>query len=181
MARIDPTDLVTSIVQLRAAIVRTRDRSTRSQLRDVEVRLREVLGPTITKTRAAAALGISVTALDRWVGQGVLPVVERPGVLRHELEARPVLELAEEVCRVKYENPAARSPIATAVRRLGWTPRTEGRRVLRFDVAKLPRPNISERELVAQFRSTTPEQRVRDASELSQFFALAQGTNGVAA
>jgi hypothetical protein len=177
MAQLDPADLVTSVLQLRAAIVGTRDRSTRSALRDVEVRLREALGPTITKTKSAAVLGISVTALDRWVDQGVIPVVARPGSTRHELEARPLLELAEQVRRVREETPATRVPVALAVRRLGWRPSPAGKRVLRFDVAALPRPNISEQELVAGFRSTTQEQRVREAAELSQIFARPRGTS----
>ena len=169
-------EIATSILQLREAIVQTRDRRTRVGLRDVEVRLREALGATITKTRAAALLGVSVTAIDRWVDKGVIPVVERPGSMRHELEARRFLELAQEVRRVRVESPDVRLPIAVAVRRLGWGPRSEGRRVLRFDVAVLPRPNVSEEELVAQFRSTTPEQRVREAAELSRFLAPAHKT-----
>ena len=57
--------------------------------------------------------------------------------------------------------------IAPAVKRLGWRPSPAGRRVLRLDVAALPRPNISELELLANVRATTPEQRVREAAELS--------------
>ena len=68
MATIDQADLATSIVQLRHAIVKTRDTAARAALREVEVRLRRALGPTIPKKKAAAVLGISVTALDRWVG-----------------------------------------------------------------------------------------------------------------
>lgn len=177
MSRIDPTDLVTSILQLREAIVRTRDRPTRAALREVEVRLRKALGPTITKTRAAGLLGISVTALDRWVDLGVLPVVERPGSSRHELEARPFLELAERVRKVR-EGCVSRAPVALAISQLGWGSRRSGRRVLRLDVASLPRPNISEHELVARCRSTTPEQRVREAAELGRVFALPGHTQG---
>jgi len=170
MVRIDPTDLATSVVQLREAIVKTRDHSVRASLRDVEVRLRGALGPTIPKKKAAAVLGISVTALDRWVDRGFLPVVERPGSSRHELEARPFLDLAGQVHRLRTDGVATRAPIAPAVGRLGWRPRPGGRRVLRLDVAALPRPNISEEELVANFRSTTPAERVREAAELSRLF-----------
>jgi hypothetical protein len=170
MVRIDPADLATSVVQLREAIVKTRDRSVRASLRDVEVRLRRSLGPTIPKKKAAAVLGISVTALDRWVDRGVLPVVERPGSSRHELEVRPFLDLAQQVHRLRAEGVATRAPIAPAVERLGLRPRPGGRRVLRLDVAALPRPNISEQELVANFRATTSEERVREAAELSRLF-----------
>ena len=170
MTGIDPSDLATSIVQLRHAIVKTRDRSVRSSLRDVEVRLRSALGPTIPKKKAAAVLGISVTALDRWVDRGILPVVERPGSSRHELEARPFLELAEHVHRLKADGGATYAPVAPAIKRLGWRPSPGGRRVLRLDVAALPRPNISEQELVANFHATTPAERVREAAELSRLF-----------
>jgi hypothetical protein len=168
---LDPVALVTSILQLREAIVKTRDPSMRAQLRDVEVRLRSALGPTITKTRAAAVLGISVTALDRWVGRGVLPVVERPDSSRHELETGAFLELATQVRKVRALSPDTRAPVALAVRELGRGTRRGSRRVLRHDVAELPRPNITERELVARFRSSTPRQRVREAAELSRIAA----------
>ena len=170
MVRIDPTDLATSVVQLREAIVKTRDHSVRSSLRDVEVCLRGALGPTIPKKKAAAVLGISVTALDRWVDRGFLPVVERPDSSRHELEVRPFLDLAVQVQRLKADGVATRAPVATALKRLGWRSSPAGRRVLRLDVAALPRPNISEEELVANFRNSTPAERVREAAELSRLF-----------
>ena len=181
MATIDQADLATSIVQLRHAIVKTRDAAARAALREVEVRLRRALGPTIPKKKAAAVLGISVTALDRWVDRGVLPVVERPGSSRHELESRQLLELAEQAYGMGVEGVAMRGRIAPAVKRLGWSPRREGRRVVRLDVAALPRPNISEQELVASFRATTPELRVREAAELSRILVPVGDGSGRAA
>ena len=171
MIYLDQVDLATSIVQLRHAIVKTRDRATRTELREVEVRLRRALGPTIPKTKAAVVLGISVTALDRWVGGGFLPVVERPGSSRHELESRPLLELAAQVHRLNIDGVVTHGRIAPAVKLLGWKADPAGRRVLRLDVAALPRPNISERELVENFRTTTPERRLREAAELSRFLS----------
>jgi len=103
------------------------------------------------------------------VDRGFLPVVERPGSSRHELESRPFLELAAEVHRLKIDGVVTHGRVAPAVNRLGWRPDVVGRRVLRLDVAALPRPNISEQELLANFRTTTPEQRVREAAELSRF------------
>ncbi len=175
MSALDQVDLATSIVQLRHAVVKTRDRVARAALREVEVRLRRALGPTIPKKKAAAVLGISVTALDRWVDRGFLPVVVRPGSSRHELESRPFLELADQVHRLNVDGVVTHGRIAPAVKRLGWRSTGEGRRVLRLDVAALPRPNISEQELVASFRTTTPEQRVREAAELSQLLVVAVG------
>ena len=173
MPALDQVDLATSIVQLRHAIVKTRDRAARTALRDVEVRLRRTLGPTIPKKKAAAVLGISVTALDRWVDRGFLPVVERPGSSRHELESRSFLELAEQAYRLNVDGVVTHGRVAPAVKRLGWRPRREGRRVLRLEVAALPRPNTSEGELLANFRATTPEQRVREAAELSRLLVPA--------
>ena len=171
MLPLDQVDLAASIVQLRHAIVKTRDHGARAALREVEVRLREALGPTIPKKKAAAVLGISVTALDRWVDRGILPVVVRPGSSRHELESRPFLELADEAYRMATDGVAMGGRIAPAVKRLGWSPAEHGRRVLRLDVAALPRSNVSEQELRANFCATTPEQRVREAAELSRFLA----------
>ena len=173
MRRLDPADLATSIVGLRRAIVKTRDTKTRASLRDIEVLLRRTLGPTIPKKKAAAVLGISVPALDRWVNRGLLPVVAKPGSSRLEVESRAFLELAERVETVTDELGEMRTPVSVAIKSLGWTPSTAGRRVLRLDVASLPRPNISERALVTGFRSTTPEDRVRQVAELSRMFAPA--------
>ena len=181
MPALDQVDLATSIVQVRHAVVKTRDRAARTALREVEVRLRRALGPTIPKRKAAAVLGISVTALDRWVDRGFLPVVVRPGSSRHELESRPFLELAEQAYRMAADGVAMGGRIAPAVKRLGWSPRRQGRHVLRLDVAVLPRPNISEQELVANFRTTTPEQRVREATELSRLLVPVGGGTGRAA
>lgn len=119
-------------------------------------------------------LGISVTALDRWVDRGILPVVVRPGSSRHELESRRFLELADQAYRMAADGVAMGGRIAPAVKRLGWSPAQQGRRVLRIDVAALPRPNVSEQELRANFCATTPEERVREAAELSRVAAFTE-------
>jgi len=173
MPVLDATELATSVVRLRRAIVKTRDAAARASLRDVEVSLRRALGPTIAKKKAAAVLGVSVPALDKWVNQGLLPVVAKPGLSRLQIETRPFLELAERVDRVRDELGETRTPVAAAVQRLGWKPHAAGRRVLRFEVASLPRPNVSEQQLIAAFRTTTPEERVRQVAELSEMFAPA--------
>lgn len=71
---------------------------------------------------------------------------------------------------MKVDGVVTHAPVASAVKRLGWRPSPGGKRVLRLDVAALPRPNISEQELVANFRVTTPAERVREAAELSRLF-----------
>lgn len=117
--------------------------------------LREV-GPSVPKRRAAALLGISVTALQRWIRSGRLPVVRRAGG-REEVDAGALLDLLEEVRRIRAEDDAARAPVSRAFRRLAA--RGLPRRKLR--------PNESAQELRGAYLRSTPVQRLREAAELS--------------
>lgn len=117
--------------------------------------LREV-GTSVPKRRAAALLGISVTALQRWVRSGRLPVVRRAGG-REEIEAGALLDVVEEVRRIREEEDAPRAPVARAFRRLAA--RGLPRRKLR--------PNQPARELRAAYLRSTPAERLREAAELS--------------
>src|SRR3982751_952060 len=94
--------LLEPIVRLRLAIQKTRDPRLRDELREIEVSLRRQLGPAVPKRAAARLLGVSVTALDRWVDRGVLPVVSSPrGTKRLAVETTPLLELATTVRRLR--------------------------------------------------------------------------------
>jgi len=159
------------IVRLRLAIETTRDPQLRDQLRTIEVSLRRQLGPSVPKRAAARLLGVSVTALDRWVDRGVLPVVTSPrGSRRLAVETLPLLELATTVRRLRRAGRTHRV-LAEAVRELGW--RDRGRRlVFRYDVARLPRPNVPLDELQRQFEETTPEERVRQLAALHRSMDL---------
>jgi hypothetical protein len=117
--------------------------------------LREV-GPSVPKRRAAALLGISVTALQRWIRSGRLPVVRRVGG-REEIDARALLDVVEEVRRTRDEADDPRTPVARAFRRL--SARGLPRRKLR--------PNQSAAELRAAYLGSTPPERLREAAELS--------------
>jgi hypothetical protein len=162
-----PVDrLLADIVELRTALRETRDRSVRERLRKVERSLRELLGPSVPKKRAARALGVSVTALDKWIDRGVLPVVARRGTSRLEVETGPLLDLLDQVTVLRAQG-TDRAVLASAVRRLGWRDDPQGRQVLSEDVAALPRPNVSVRELREHFERTTPEERVAEAARLS--------------
>lgn len=94
--------LLAPIVRLRLAIEETRDAQLRDELREIEVSLRRQLGPSVPKRAAAHLVGVSVTALDRWIDRGHLPVVGSPrGSKRLALETGPLLELATRVRRLR--------------------------------------------------------------------------------
>lgn len=122
----------------------------------VRRRLRREVGVSVPKRRAAALLGVSVTALERWIRAGRLPVVRRPGSSREEIDSEALVELATEVTRLR-EAGRSRGLLAEAFRRL----EAEGK-----PRPKL-RPNESARELRESYRCTTPLERLREAAELS--------------
>src|SRR5687767_7828255 len=78
--------------------------------------LREI-GFSVPKTCAASVLGVSVNALERWIGAGRLPTIRRPGSTRVELDADAVLDLAVEVERLREEG-RRRGVLAAAFERL---------------------------------------------------------------
>lgn len=159
--------LLEPIVRLRLAIQTSRDRQVRSDLREAEAVLRAQLGPSVPKRAAARLLGISVTALDRWIDRGYLPVVTSPrSSKRLGVETRSLLDLATAVWRLRRAG-RSHAVISAAVRELRWRARGS-RLVLRYDVARLPRPNVSLEELQREFELTTPEQRVLDVAELNR-------------
>jgi len=102
-------------------------------------------------------LGVSVTALDKWIARGRLPVVRRPGSSREQVDADALLDLAEEVTRLR-EDGQTRALLASAFERLA----TEGR-----PRPKL-RPNQPTGELREHYQQTTPADRVREVAELSR-------------
>lgn len=159
--------LLEPIVSLRLAIQQTRDPALRTELREAEVALRRAVGPRVPKRAAARLLGTSVTALDRWVDRGCLPVVASPrGVKRLAIESGPLLDLATRV-RLLRRAGRSRGVLSQAVRELGWKDR--GRPlVLSFDVARLPRPNVGLDDLQRQFAGTTPAERVLQMTALNR-------------
>jgi len=64
--------------------------------RDLESRL----GPTLSRSRAALVLGVSQTALDRWVAAGQVPTVMTPGG-RREVPRQFVVEVGEAIEELK--------------------------------------------------------------------------------
>lgn len=152
---------IVALRQTRAAV----DGEAGRRLAGVIRQLRRRLGPGIPKRQAAAALGVSVQALDRWVAAGRLPVVRRPGSSRELIPTDVVLALAPEVKR-RRERGESR-PLAAALAALAE----------RGHLRRRLRPNQSAQELRYEFLQTTPAERLRQAIELSHVgAALAAAT-----
>lgn len=164
---IKPTALLEPIVRMRLLLQQTRDPLVREELRTMEVQLRKQLGPAVPKQAAAQLLGVSVTALDRWIDRGCIPVVASArGGHRLAVETEPLLELAAQVWRLRRAG-YKRGVLSAAVRKLGWRERGQ-RLILWSDVACLPRPNVSLDELQLQYQESTPAERVLQAAALNR-------------
>ena len=86
-------ELVENIVRLRRA---ERVTAVVAEVSPVRRGLESQLGPTLTRSRAAAILGVSQTALDRWVGAGRVPVVLTPSG-RRQVPRQFVIEVREAI------------------------------------------------------------------------------------
>jgi hypothetical protein len=137
--------------------VRAETRSPRAKMRLIgaELRLRAELADAVPKSAAAGFLGVSTTALERWVDAGWIPVVQRPGG-REQIAAEALLDIAEEVARLREEG-VSRGLLASALRRL------ERRGLPR----RRQRPNEPAHELRATRERTTPAERLHETAELS--------------
>lgn len=156
--------LVERAVELRLVAPAVADEREQRRLKRVLRDLRREIGVSIPKTRAARTLGVSVTALDKWIASGRLPTVRRPGSSREEVDADALLDLAEEVKRLR-EQGLTRSVLATAFQTLA----KDGKPRRRL------RPNMPARELRADFLQTTPLERLRTGAELGYVATLLAG------
>lgn len=77
--------------------------------RELEARL----GPTLSRSRAAQILGVSQTALDRWVAVGQIPIVVTP-TGRREVPRQFVVELREAIGELRGRGHG-RHPLAAAL------------------------------------------------------------------
>lgn len=155
------------VVALRLAIRASREPGQQQRLSLVERHLRQALGPSVPKLAAARALGVSLTALDRWIDRGLVPVVRAPNNSRLRPESGPLLELLEQV-EILREQGRRGQPVAAALRRLGRRPLGPGRLILSAELAALPRPNVPAWDLRAAAESTTPLERLETVAELSE-------------
>lgn len=89
----ESTKLVDGVVRLRRT---ERIPGAAEDVRPVRRELEARLGSTLSRSRTARILGVSQTALDRWVEAGQVPVVVTPGG-RREVPRQFVVELREAV------------------------------------------------------------------------------------
>lgn len=151
------SEIVGQIVALRRVREAVPVRAERQRLSRVIRELRRQLGVGIPKRQAAAALGVSVQALDRWIGAGKVPTVRRPGSSRELIDTEALLVLAAEVERLK-EQRIGRRTLAQAIATLSGADRLRRRL----------RPNQSARELRHEYLHSTPAGRLRQGIEVSQ-------------
>jgi DNA-directed RNA polymerase specialized sigma subunit len=149
------SEAVAQIVALRRVRSAVESKTERRRLAQVIRQLRRQLGVGVAKRQAAAALGVSVQALDRWIGAGKIPAVRRPGSSRDLVETEALLLLAEEVTPLR-ERGESRA-LAKAIAALAARDRLPRRM----------RPNQSAQELRYEFLHSTPAGRMRQAIELS--------------
>jgi hypothetical protein len=96
--------LVRDIASLRAAEAAT---ASSDQLAGVRQHLEELVGRTVPRASAARTLGVSQTALDRWIRSGDVPAVMTPRG-RDEVPLSALVELVQAVDRRRDElNPLA--------------------------------------------------------------------------
>jgi hypothetical protein len=103
-------DLVDDILSLRRA---ERVPEARPDVAPVRRGLEVQLGRTLSRSRASRILGVSQTALDRWVAAGQIPIVVTT-TGRREVPRRFVIELSEAVRRLQ-ERGHGRHLLATAL------------------------------------------------------------------
>jgi DNA-binding transcriptional MerR regulator len=122
MARIaDTLSLAENIVRLRRA---ERIRRAAPDIAPVRRQLEAQLGPTLSRSRASKILGVSQTALDRWVAAGQIPVVITPNG-RREVPREVVIELRESLDRLKRKG-VTRHPLGVALAERRGTARSVG-------------------------------------------------------
>jgi DNA-binding transcriptional MerR regulator len=110
----DTLSLVENIVRLRRA---EQIRPAAPHVAPVRRELEDQLGPTLSRSRASKILGVSQTALDRWVAADQIPVVITPGG-RREVPRQVVIDLRESLDRLRRKG-ITRHPLAAALAERG--------------------------------------------------------------
>jgi hypothetical protein len=87
----------------------------RDDIAAVRADLEQMIGPTVTRAVAARLLGVSQTALDRWIATGDVPVLITPSG-RREAPLRALVELIEAVREHRLAEPQDRHPLGSVLR-----------------------------------------------------------------
>jgi DNA-binding transcriptional MerR regulator len=143
------------VVELRTLAQASSDPSLRARLDQIADRRSEEIGPSVPKTRAAQALGVSLNALDKWIRRGAIPVERRASSSRQDVQTRAVVDLAVEI-RGLRETGRTSALLATALARMAAP---MGARGFFPDQA---------RERRRELRLLTPAERVAQAIKLSR-------------
>jgi len=110
----DKERLIADVARLRKA----ERGSTDTALSDIAAArgdLESMIGTTITRAMAARLLGVSQTALERWIAAGDVPaLITRTG--RPELPLRALVELIEAVENRRVNEPEDRHPLGSVLR-----------------------------------------------------------------
>jgi hypothetical protein len=108
----DKERLIDDLLRLRRA---ERSSPAQDDIAAVQANLERMVGPTVTRAMAARLLGVSQTALDRWVVTGDVPVViARSG--HRETPLHALVELIEAVEERRLANPDDRHPLGSVLR-----------------------------------------------------------------
>jgi len=95
--QLETSRLIESVVRLRRA-ERAAGDAVRSEIEPVLSHLEEAVGPTVSRAQAARLLGVSQTALDRWIDKRDIPAVVTPNG-RREIPLSQLVDLLDEVER----------------------------------------------------------------------------------
>lgn len=107
MERGDSERLIHALARLRTASQETGDAHVRGSIAEATELLSDVVGPTVRPASAARLLGVSHTALRRWIDSGDVPVLLTPEG-RLEVPVSTVVDLLEEVGRTDAARPLSR-------------------------------------------------------------------------
>lgn len=110
--QLDTRGLIESVVRLRRA-ERTADDRVRDEIDPVLSYLEDIVGPTVGRADAARLLGISHTALDRWIEKGEISAVMTPRG-RFEIPLSQLVDLLEQVEQRQHEDD--RRALASVIR-----------------------------------------------------------------
>jgi len=104
--------LIEDLVRLRRG---ERTSPASDEIAAVRADLEEMTGPTVTRAMTARLLGVSQTALERWIATGDMPILVTPSG-RSEAPLHAVLELIEAVREHRAAHPADRHPLGAVLR-----------------------------------------------------------------